>query len=166
MIAELRKFLQHDDAAAITTSDLNKWKAQLLTEGRRPKTIRDAKIAPVRAILQWGMDNERLPSNAVARIIIDVKPIPGERKRGFAEDEAKRVLIASRKEKNKVLRWCPWLCAYSGARIAEVCQLRREDIVTIDGIWCMRITAEAGPLKTASSERVVPLHSALLRKAS
>ena len=46
--------------------------------------------------------------------------------------------------------------------MAELCQLRREDVIRIDEIWCLRITAEAGPLKTLTSERVVPVHSALI----
>ena len=54
------------------------------------------------------------------------------------------------------------MCAYSGARLSEVCQLRREDIICVDGIWCMRLVAEAGSLKTATAERTVPLHPALL----
>ena len=55
----------------------------------------------------------------------------------------------------------PWVCAYTGARIAEICQLRSEDIKQIDGIWCIAFAAEAGSLKNVNSERVVPVHSAL-----
>jgi integrase len=55
----------------------------------------------------------------------------------------------------------PWVCAYTGARIAEICQLRFEDIKQIDGIWCIAFAAEAGSLKNVNSERVVPVHSAL-----
>ena len=58
-------------------------------------------------------------------------------------------------------RWVPWVCAYTGARIAEICQLRTEDIKQIDGIWCIAFAAEAGSLKNINSERVVPVHAAL-----
>jgi integrase len=61
-----------------------------------------------------------------------------------------------------VLRWVPWLCVYTGARVAEVCQLRKEDVLDVEGIPCLRITAEAGPLKTPNSERIIPIHSALI----
>jgi len=162
VIQELKRYLGHEDAARIASSDLNGWKARLLSEGLRPKTIRDAKIAPVRAILQWGVDNDRLPSNPAARVTIDVRVKATERKRSFTDDEATLVLASARKQVNPVLRWVPWLGAYTGARAAELCQLRREDVLEIDGIWCLRITPEAGPLKTLSSERVVPVHSALI----
>ncbi len=55
-----------------------------------------------------------------------------------------------------------FICAYSGARVSEVCQLRREDIHQHEGVWCMRIAAEAGSLKNVNSERAVPLHPALI----
>jgi integrase len=41
-------------------------------------------------------------------------------------------------------------------------QLRGEDVITQDGIPAVRITAGAGSVKNAGSERVVPLHPAVL----
>lgn len=55
----------------------------------------------------------------------------------------------------------PWVYGYSGAGIAQICQLRSDDIGQIDGIWCIAFAAEAGSLKNVNSERVVPVHSAL-----
>jgi integrase len=66
------------------------------------------------------------------------------------------------RELDPVRRWIPLLCAYSGARIAEICQLRGEDIFQHDGLWCLKIVPEAGSLKTVGSERVVPLHAAVI----
>jgi integrase len=53
------------------------------------------------------------------------------------------------------------LCAYTGARVSEVCQLRAQAVIEEDGIWCVRFTPEAGSLKSVNSERTVPLHAAL-----
>jgi integrase len=50
----------------------------------------------------------------------------------------------------------------TGARIVEICQLRSEDIKQIDSIWCIAFAAEAGSLKNLNSERVVPVHPALI----
>jgi integrase len=49
------------------------------------------------------------------------------------------------------------LLLHTGARLGEVGQLRCEDFVTRSGLLCVRFTAEAGTLKTAESERTVPL---------
>ncbi|MBB2999791.1 integrase [Paraburkholderia tropica] len=51
---------------------------------------------------------------------------------------------------------------HTGARIGEIAQLRRGDFETRDGITAIRITAEAGTVKTAESERTVPLANHLL----
>jgi uncharacterized protein DUF6538 len=86
--AQLASFLGHDDATRLRTDDLIAWKAKLIEGGLRPKTIRDAKFAPVRAILQWAVDNKRLGDNPAKRVVIDVKIRAAESKRSFSDAEA------------------------------------------------------------------------------
>ena len=162
VVRQLTAFLGHDDAGRVTAKDLIAWKGVLVESGLRAKTIRDAKLAPLRAILQWAADNHRLPGNPAERIVIDVKAKVAEAKRSFTDDEAAIILKAARSENSPVRRWVPWLCAYSGARVSEICQLRMEDVLQIDGIWCMKFDPDAGSLKTRSSERAVPLHPTLI----
>jgi integrase len=162
VLQQFARFLGHDDAGRLRAEDLVAWKASLVEAGLRAKTIRDAKLVPVRAVLRWAVDNHLLPANPAERVVIDVKSKPAEAKRSFTDEEAVLVLRAASKQKDPVRRWVPWLCAYSGARLSEVCQLRAEDIVVIDGITCMKFDPEAGSLKTRSSERAVPLHPALI----
>jgi integrase len=54
------------------------------------------------------------------------------------------------------------LLLHTGARVGEIAQLRCQDFVKIDGILAVRITAEAGTVKTTESERYVPLADHLL----
>nr|WP_249198986.1 tyrosine-type recombinase/integrase [Gluconobacter kondonii] len=57
------------------------------------------------------------------------------------------------------------IAAYSGMRLGEICNLRNEDIETIDGVPCFRICAhpeDNWSPKTEAGERLVPIHSALL----
>ncbi|MDR7037774.1 integrase [Methylobacterium sp. BE186] len=162
VIGQFAAFLGHEDAARLTPDDVIRWKEALIAEGLSPKTISDGKLVAVRTILQWGADNRRLTNNPAERVRMNAKRKAAETIRGFSDEEAAIVLRAALGEADPVLRWVPWLCAYSGARVSEVCQLRREDVRQIEGIWCMKFDPEAGPLKTASSERAVPLHQALL----
>ena len=161
---ELASFLGHDDAACISADDLIAWKADLLKKGRTPKTIRDGKLAPVRAILQWGVDNRRLAKNAGERVTIDLRAKLADRKRAYTDDEARVVLQAAIREKDSLRKWVPVLCAYTGARVSEVCQLRTQDVVQDEGIWCVKFAPEAGALKNASSERSVPLHPWIIER--
>jgi integrase len=133
----------------------------MLEEGLRPKTIQDAKLAPIRAILRWGLENKKLKINAADGVTIDARSKQSEKKRSFTEDEAKIVLGAALRASDPVRRWVPWIGAYSGARVSEICQLRHEDVVEIEGIWCMKVMPEAGSVKTSGSERLIPVHPAL-----
>jgi hypothetical protein len=73
VLRDLAKFLDHDDASRLSSQDLVAWKTKMVEANMRPKTIRDAKLAPVRAILQWAVDNHHLPSNPAARVAIGLK---------------------------------------------------------------------------------------------
>ncbi len=101
-----------------------------------------------------------------------MKAAKQNRSQGFSDEEAKAILHAAsayvaRPGLNNQMRehkwvtaakqWTPWLCAYSGARVGEIVQLRKEDIGERDGVRFMRITPEAGTVKTGQF-REVPLH--------
>lgn len=60
--------------------------------------------------------------------------------------------------------WLPLMAAYTGCRLNELTQLRTDDVVQLDDIWALRITdaGEGQSLKTKASERLVPLHTALI----
>ena len=96
--------------------------------------------------------------------------------KGYTDEEAKIVLghaLAYRPKQGKTRqttetaptaaakKWTPFLCAYTGARIAEMTQLRKEDVREHNGIRYLRITPEAGSVKT-SEYRDVPLHRHLI----
>jgi integrase len=162
VVRQLADYLGHSDARRLTGEDLIGWKQSMVEGGLRPKTIQDAKLAPMRAILQWGVHNKHIASNPAEGISLDARSKQGEKKRSFTDAEAKLILRAALAEKDPVRRWVPWIGAYSGARVSEICQLRSEDIIQIDNIWCMKLDPEAGSLKTSGSERIIPLHPALI----
>lgn len=163
VVRELEKFLEHKDAHRLTADDLIRWKQSMVAAGLKPKTIQAAKLSPVRAILQWGVQNRLLASNPAHGVSLEARTKASDRKRGFTDEEAKVILRAALKADDVVRRWVPWIGAYTGARISEICQLRSEDIAEVEGIWCIKFLPEAGSLKTAGSERVVPLHPALIK---
>lgn len=62
--------------------------------------------------------------------------------------------------------WLPWIAAYTGARLGELAQLLTADVRQIHGVWVLHITREGSRLKstkTGGSERVVPIHSELIK---
>lgn len=61
------------------------------------------------------------------------------------------------------LYWVPLIAAYSGARREEICGLETADVEELDGIPVFRIRENGRRgVKTAQSERVIPVHSHLI----
>ena len=92
VLEQLGTFIGHNDAARPTPENLLHWKAGLLKAGLRTKTIRDFKIAPLRAILQWGVDNRKITTNPASRVLVGVRGKMAERIRGFTDEEAALIL--------------------------------------------------------------------------
>jgi integrase len=174
-IDNLIEFLKHDDAVRLTRHDVIGWKEQLQTT-LSPKTVRDSHMAALRAILRRGVDSGRLKENVADQVRVRVPAKQQTRERGLTDDEAGAILRAARahqrvERKNArttesvftaaAKRWVPWLCAFTGARVAELTQLRKVDVRLDEQIPFIRITPEAGSVKTGQY-RDVPLHPQLL----
>ena len=113
VVRQLGEYLGHSDARRLTGEDMVGWKSSMVEAGLRPKTIQDAKLAPVRAILQWGVNNKHLASNPADGVSLDVRSKQGEKKRSFTDEEAKIILKAALGQKDPVRHWVPWLGAYN-----------------------------------------------------
>ncbi|MGC5778325.1 DUF6538 domain-containing protein [Methylobacterium sp. NFXW15] len=155
-------FMGRDDAGQVSKADVVRWKDGLVAAGGAPKTINDAKLAALRVAFEWGVKNVHVASNPAAGVAVAHRKRPDERMLGFTDAEAEAILQAASKEARPSIRWIPLLCAATGARVGEMAQLRAEDVIVQDGINALRITAEAGSLKNLGSERVVPIHPALI----
>jgi len=55
----------------------------------------------------------------------------------------------------------PWLLAYTGARLGEIAQLRKQDLTQEGSHWAVTITPDAGTVKT-NEARTVVLHEHLV----
>jgi integrase len=162
-------FVGHDDLARVTTGDVVRWKDDLLTKGTANITIRNAYLAALKATLQFAFDQRDSPTNPAAGIKIRVKKKPKTREKGFTADEAKTILRGTLVPATKWIsvemagarRWVPWICAYTGARVNEITQLRPEDFLVHEGIDVIRIVADAAKTR---EYRLVPLHDHLLEQ--
>lgn len=166
---DLRKFLKHDDARRLSKQDVLNWRDRLL-KTKSPKTVSDVWLASLRTILKWAVREDRLPTNVATDVRQDVPRKKQSRERGFTDEEAVRILSAaldyqrSEREGEKLAaakRWVPLLAAFTGARVTELTQLRKEDVVKKGDRWIIRITPDAGSVKT-NQFRDVPLHAQII----
>ncbi len=57
----------------------------------------------------------------------------------------------------------PLLAMFQGARMNELCQLYKEDIKEIEGIWCIDINRDRDKsIKNDESIRIIPIHQTIL----
>jgi integrase len=165
----IRDHAKHQDPGRVVTTDVVAWRDALLAKGLSPKTIKDKRLAAVRAVYARAKRDGKLPTNPVAGVEMRAVAKPRERERGFTDDEAKAILRAAANfkpgrhspEVAAAIRWAPWIGAYTGARIAEITQLRGRDFKQTGDGWVIHFTPEAGTTKT-NEDRTVPVHSHLI----
>lgn len=158
---QLARVLGFDDLRRVTPDHVIQFKEARLKEGKDPGTVADD-VLGMGAVCNWAVKNRKLAANPFTGLA------PKENRRGeparhpYDDDEARRILLAARKE-DGWMRWLPWLLCFTGARISELAELRRRDVRERDGVMVLDIAptaARAG--KNAIAQRMIPLHPALV----
>ncbi|KIP99260.1 integrase [Agrobacterium tumefaciens] len=160
------KWRKSKNALTVTAAEGKGWIESLQDAGELGNRTVKAMLQNLRTVMNWGRQNDPAnffpagnPLNGIKAP--DFTTLPSYL-RAFTMDEAKLVLAAARIEEKPMLRWIPWLCAYSGMRVSEAGNLRKEDFFELNGRWFWKVTTVgARSLKTASSERRIPVHKAL-----
>lgn len=172
VISSLIQHLGHDDASKITKINILQWRDHLIASGLKAKTVANKYLAAVRALLRWAHDDARLPSNEAEKVMQKVPKKGRPREAGYTTPEATKILTValayqpaealnpSNRESVHITaakRWIPLLCAFTGARVTELAQLRKEDFRMEGNRWVIRITPDASSVKSGEY-RDVPLH--------
>jgi len=159
-----------DDALTMTDADLDDWRQALLSAGELKNRTIANKLITIKTVIGWGRErfkgNQREKLREIARNIEDVKAPDFTRKPSFLSsvwpEEAILILRAARKEDDARLRWLPWVCAYTGLRIAEASAIRKVDLFKAGGQWFLDVDSSGKrSLKTLSAHRRLPIHPAL-----
>ncbi|WP_410052771.1 DUF6538 domain-containing protein [Bradyrhizobium sp. SZCCHNPS2010] len=145
------------------------WRDRQAARGLKPKTVREVYVASLKAMCEWAVNERRLKENPVLRVRVKVPKDTG--KRGYTDAEALKILRASLQpmsartgpKHRAARRWIPMLCAYTGARVGEMAQMRKQDVRKVEGVWTLRVTPEAGTVKT-NQARDVPIHPEVIRQ--
>ena len=150
----------------------------------------DSYISKIGEMLNWATQEEHLKSNPAANMIKRA-PRPSKEQDArdkFSKEDIEQIFKAwwfkesapLEKEKAPIFHphyyWLPLLGLYTGARLNEICQLYTCDITkTQDGIWTIHVNCQSRndteepskakdkKIKTANSNRHIPVHSHLLK---
>lgn len=156
-----------NNALTVTAVDLDRWKSALIERGELSNRTIANRVGTIKTVIRSGRalfrgEFSRIASELDEVRLPDFTPKPSQIS-AIYPDEAVRILRAARLETEARLHWLPWLCAYSGLRIAEACQLVTTDFFESEGHWFLELTTSGKrSLKTANSRRTLPLHRALI----
>ncbi|NEU14871.1 hypothetical protein G3T14_22705 [Methylobacterium sp. BTF04] len=177
-LLKLMVFAGVDHPADLVFDHVERFRDHLRASGTVSNhTIRFGYIGAARAFLNWCIARaHRSADNPAAAVIVFPEPRHVLREPGLSDEEALDVLAATLGPRAPNIsdrtadarRWIPWLCAYTGARIDEIAQIRQEDVrqtkynpLHPDPVWYIDLTPEAGHIKTGVF-RHVPIHPDLV----
>jgi integrase len=166
---KLQADFPNTNAAALLSEQMQDWAKGLINEERAAGTVRDVWVIACRTVFGWAIGANLIARNPFIGWRITVpKKIKTRETKSLTENEMRIILNAAMNIKvhsktEAAKRWCPWLAAYSGARMGELTQLRGSDVFEQEGIWAIRISPEAGTVKNRTS-RTVPLHEHLIEQ--
>jgi integrase len=166
----LADFLGRKDATKVTKADAVRWKEDMQARGLAVATVRND-LSEMSALWRHALRQGKLGGDAVNPFegIAPPKPkVQKKQRRAFTDLEAAEILTAARDQKG-YMRWLPWVCCLTGARLSEICQGFKEDVAEINGVPALRIHDEGADhedgvrsVKNPDSRRTIPLHPALI----
>jgi integrase len=170
-LRSLATYVADRDIRHVTGDHIHAWAEHRRDkEGVKPSVINRVDLVAVSSVFGWATTRHGgrlIEINPVHDVQLDEPREISTRERAFRDAEVQTILAAALAVKPAprnptagwAKRWCPWLAAYTGARIVELTSLRAEDIRKDRGVWVMHFR------QTKTGEpRTVPLHEHLVEQ--
>jgi len=170
-LKSLAAFTGERDIRSLTGDDLHAWAEHRRDmEGVSPRAVNKNDLVAASSLFKWAMDRSGgrvMTTNPATGVRLDEPRVEIRRERTFRPEEIRSILRASLNVEphprdlsiSNAARWCPWLAAYSGARISELCYLRGDDIWVEEAIPVMHLWKTK-----AGIPRKVPIHLHLIEQ--
>jgi integrase len=128
-------------------------------------------VERISSFFNWAKINQIIENNPAQRLAVTPQKGQVTNRQPFTRQELGLIFFSdeflgrSKHKRTDARFWVPLICAFSGMRLNEACQLYLSDIRQDDtGVWYISINEDADDksLKTEASERDVPIHSKLI----
>ncbi|MBX7459834.1 site-specific integrase, partial [Qipengyuania huizhouensis] len=142
-------------------------------------------LANFSSFLNWAVNEELLVRNPMKGLRLPDLVSKRDKRNPFSRKQLERIFnsplyrgckngergyaISGGEQPRNARFWIPLIALHTGMRLNEICQLDVVDLRLIDGIECFIVTGTSEfdkrekSLKTAASERLIPVHAALYR---
>ncbi len=150
-------------AHAVTAEMIRSFRDDLLLQGLSARTVRGTYLSAIKAMFSHGIERGLLESTPFSGLRLKRGRFDLPQRMGaFSDADARTILAAASRQSVPLRRFAPWLMALTGSRVSAIVNLRGADVFKREGLWVVRISREAGPVKTAESEREVPICNSLI----
>lgn len=125
-----------------------------------------------RTFFKWAVDSRYLNANPFEGVTIEYKRKPvSERRKAYSQEALSKVFhaLTNGQVMREDYRWAALIGIFTGARMAEICQMEVADIQKYDAITCFSINSKPSckrnlkHLKSDAATRIIPLHSRLIK---
>ena len=151
----------YDDIAVI------KFIKSLQKSGNTDSTI-NSKIEFLSSLFKQGLKKKLCTNNPFAeKQVADDVSAEDKSKRPYTTEDLHGILsglLSTRKLVEPHRFWVPLIALYTGMRQSEICQLRSEDLVKEDGIFCLKLQHKPALKQFIKKRnvRTVPIHPMLI----
>ncbi|MBN8712464.1 MAG: site-specific integrase [Xanthomonadales bacterium] len=170
--ADMRALAQ--TIARLPSNPTKKWPGKTLTEVleltkdgtvvdiRAPRSL-NTSLQLVRSLFAWAVLQDMIPKSPAVVLGYHDEGDPMDKRYPLTDADIRALLAHIGDERAPYWWWIPRLLAYSGMRLSEAVQLRREDVHDMEGIQVFSLNTEGGRrLKNHQSRRIVPVHPRLI----
>lgn len=118
------------------------------------------------------VENDTIQKNPVSNLRLNAKSKKSKQRTAYDKEDLEKLFAAPLYTRNvqQSMRthperlFIPLLALFQGARMNELCQLYKEDIIEVDGVWCININRNQDKaIKNDDSVRMIPLHETVIR---
>ncbi|MCB2216999.1 MAG: tyrosine-type recombinase/integrase [Desulfobulbaceae bacterium] len=123
-------------------------------------------IRRLSGLFNYAARNGYMPVNPAEGMKIKTQQRADQEREAYTLEDLRKLFESEefKKGKHPYCRWSPLIALYSGCRLEEICQMHLEDIRQEGGVWVFDINGKGDKrLKTKSSERLVPVHTHLIK---
>ena len=144
-----------------TRQDALKYLEYLKSKKLTPKTT-NKYTQLISSLFTYCTKHHNLHSNPFCDLTMQVTTRQDQEKAIYTDSELKTLFENLKFDPKKPSRyWTPLIMLFSGMRPAEISQLRKEHIIKIDNIYCIKLD-DSIDLKTDYSSRIIPIHQKLI----
>jgi integrase len=115
-------------------------------------------------LFKWAVKHGYIKSNAAEGLSLPKTRRMELEREAYTSEDIQNIASHLTFDKLKAhMFWIPLIGIYTGMRLDEICQLYVSDIMVVDDVPCININSKDDKkLKTASSERIIPIHPNLI----